>query len=290
MNTDSYLSVVIVDDGSEELMRQCLRSVRAATESLDCEIGLVINSSADNLASELQEKTPAVHLVNADKEGGILSAVNRAIECCSGEYLLLLKSTTVVGEGMLRTLCYFMDEQLNAGALGVRMLDCQGRYLPESRRVFPSPWLSFCQLFGLTKVVTGGNITAGSYLPELNSDSASPTDVVSNGFLLLRKAVLEEMGLFDESFDYRWADIDLLYRINRAGYLNYYYPERVVSYRNERLNRKNYPFSKSFYDAMRQFLRKHHRRSALFVNGGIALRTGIQSLFSSSSKTKQAKD
>ena len=139
------LSIVIVNYNVKYFLEQCLYSVRAATTNLDAEVFVVDNHSTDDSMAYLKPKFPEVVFIENPENVGFAKANNQAIRQAKGEYVLLLNPDTVVGEDSLRNLCYQMDEDQTIGALGVKMLNAEGRFLAESKRSFPSPWVSFCK-------------------------------------------------------------------------------------------------------------------------------------------------
>lgn len=196
--------------------------------------------------------------------------------------MLLLNPDTIVGDS-LRTLCYFMDGHPEAGAVGVKMINGRGVFLPESKRSFPSPWVAFCKLFGLSKLFPRSRRYAAYSLPYLSPDKQHEVEVLSGAFMLLRHEALDRIGLFDESFFMYGEDIDLSYRIILGGYKNYYIPERILHYKGESTAYADKKYLHAFYDAMLIFYRKHYPRSGRWMSGliraSVGLRKGVACLF-----------
>ena len=149
---ETKLSVIIVNYNVKYFLEQCLYSVRAAVTGMDAEVFVVDNNSTDGSVEYLRPKFPEVVFIENKDNPGFAKANNQAIRQCTGEYVLLLNPDTVVGEESLRSLCFQMDEDPEIGAIGVKMLNGHGVFLPESKRAFPSPWVSFCKIFGLSKL------------------------------------------------------------------------------------------------------------------------------------------
>jgi len=133
------LSVVIVNYNVRHFLEQALLSVRNAAQRVDTEVWVVDNNSVDDSAAMVREKFPEVHLISNTENTGFAVANNQAIRRCTGEYVLLLNPDTVVEEDTFQKCVQFMDAHPGAGALGVRMIDGSGKFLPESKRGFPSP-------------------------------------------------------------------------------------------------------------------------------------------------------
>lgn len=141
------LSIVIVNYNVCGFLEQCLLSVRDAVKGISHEIFVVDNASTDGSEAYISTRFPQVKYIYNTENVGFSKANNQAIAQSSGRYVLLLNPDTVVGESVLDEACHFLDEHDDAGALGVKMIDGDGKFLPESKRGFPSPWVSFCKIF-----------------------------------------------------------------------------------------------------------------------------------------------
>lgn len=159
----------------------------------------------------------------------------------------------------------FINNTKNCGALGVYMHDNVGNFLQESKRGLPTPWVSFCKLSGLSKLFCNSSFFNRYNLGFLNSDENHNVDVLSGAFMWIRKSVVEKVGLFDETFFMYGEDIDLSYRIQKAGFENWYLGTvKILHYKGESTNKHSYAHIKSFYGAMRIFAKKHFSKSYPF--------------------------
>jgi cellulose synthase/poly-beta-1,6-N-acetylglucosamine synthase-like glycosyltransferase len=160
-----------------------------------------------------------------------------------------------------------MNAHPDAGAMGVRMIDGSGRFLKESKRGFPSPWVSFCKMSGLTALFPSSRLFARYYLGHLQEDRSHVVDVLSGAFLMAGRELLNKLGGFDEQFFMYAEDIDLSYRIQQAGYKNYYEAESTIIHFKGESTRKDAKYVRLFYTAMIQFVRKHYRgfKSGIYI-------------------------
>ena len=275
------LSVIIVNYNVKYFLEQCLYSVRAALRGLEAEIFVVDNHSTDGSVDYLKPLFPEVRFIVNEDNPGFARANNQAIRESRGEYVLLLNPDTVVGEESLRSLCFFMDEHPEAGGVGVKMLDGHGRFLPESKRSFPSPWVSFCKIFGLSKCFPRSRLFARYSLPYLDADGTHRVDVLAGAFMLLRREALDKVGLLDEAFFMYGEDIDLSYRVVQGGYVNYYLPERILHYKGESAKQDDVRYIKAFYGAMLIFYRKYYPNGGWLMNGMIRLAVGLKASLAS---------
>ncbi|MCD7976650.1 MAG: glycosyltransferase family 2 protein [Tannerellaceae bacterium] len=279
MYDETKLSVIIVNYNVKYLVEQCLFSVNAALSGMDAEIFVVDNNSSDGSLEYLRPRFPEVIFIENKENAGFPKANNQAIRQCKGEYVLLLNPDTVIGEEMIRNLCFFMDEHPKAGAVGVKMLDAHGVFLPESKRSFPSPWVSFCKIFGLSRLAPASPVFSRYSLPYLNENKQHKVEVLAGACMFLRHEALDKVGLLDESFFMYGEDIDLSYRMILGGYKNYYIPERILHYKGESTQQNNIKYIQTFYGAMHIFYKKYYPRSSWFMSFFIKLGIWVKGLF-----------
>ncbi len=275
------LSVIIVNYNVRHFLEQALLSVRRAMRGIEGEVWVVDNNSVDDSARMVQEKFPEVRLIANKTNPGFAVANNQAIRQSSGDYVLLLNPDTLVEEDTFRKCLTFMDSHPDAGALGVKLIDGSGKFLPESKRGFPSPWVAFCKTFGLSTLFPKSRLFNRYHLGHLSENETHEVDVLAGAFMFIRRATLDKAGLLDEAFFMYGEDIDLSYRIIEAGYKNFYFPEtQIIHYKGESTKKGSLNYVRTFYQAMIIFTRKHFsgRRAGLFIlmlQAAIWLRAGM---------------
>lgn len=275
------LSVIIVNYNVEYFLEQCLNSVEVAMKNVTGEVFVVDNNSVDGSVQMVREKFPNVHLIANKDNTGFSKANNQAMRIANGEYVLLLNPDTVVEEDTFQKVVEFMDDHPDAGGLGVKMIDGKGRFLPESKRGLPTPAVAFYKIFGLSKLFPKSKKFGRYHLGYLDKNETHEIEILSGAFMLMRKKALDEIGLLDEAFFMYGEDIDLSYRIIKAGYKNYYLPHtRIIHYKGESTKKSSINYVFVFYRAMVIFAEKHFskKNASLFsflINMAIYLRAGI---------------
>ncbi|MFN5417589.1 MAG: glycosyltransferase [Flavobacteriia bacterium] len=281
MSSKIDISVIIVNYNVEYFLEQCLNSCFKALRNVSGEIFVVDNNSIDGSNEMVKSKFPTVHLIENKKNVGFSKANNQAIEISKGKYVLLLNPDTVVEEDSFEKVLQFMDENPNAGGLGVRMLDGKGRFLPESKRGLPTPSVAFFKIFGLSSLFSKSKIFGKYHLGYLSEFKTNEVDILSGAFMLLRKETLDKVGLLDETFFMYGEDIDLSYRIILGGYKNYYFPEtRIIHYKGESTKKSSVNYVFVFYRAMVIFAQKHFSKNnaklfSFLINIAIYFRAGL---------------
>lgn len=255
------LSVIIVNYRVRYFLELCLHSVRRTLAGIGpAEIIVVDNASGDGSVEALRLVFPEVRFVENQENVGFAGANNQALRLAGGEYVLFLNPDTVLPEDFARLCLDFVRATPHIGGMGVRMVDGSGRFLPESRRGFPSPWVAFCKLAGLSAIFPRSRFFARYYLGGVPADRPHPAPVLSGACIVARRSVLEEVGGFDERFFMYAEDIDLSYRIEKAGYVNFYFPGTTIVHFKGESTQKNIRYIRMFYKAMSQFRRKHFGR------------------------------
>ncbi len=254
------LSIVIVNYRVKHFLEQALHSLRSALNAypMDTEIFVVDNHSQDDSLDYLTPRFPEVTFIANTENVGFARANNQAIQRARGEYILLLNPDTIIAENTLHEVCLFMDAHPEAGGLGVKMVDGNGDFLPESKRGFPTPWVSFCKIFGLSALFPKSRLFARYHMKYLSADECHVVDILSGAFLLIRRETLDKSGLLDETFFMYGEDIDLSYRLFLAGYKNYYLPTPIIHYKGESTKKGSLRYVRIFYGAMLIFFKKHY--------------------------------
>lgn len=252
------LSVIIVNYNVEYFLDQCLSSVKKAMEDIDGEVFVVDNDSIDGSNDMVKEKYPDVKLIANKKNVGFSTANNQGIKLSKGEYVLLLNPDTVVEHNTFEKIITFMDAHPDAGALGVKMVDGSGNFLPESKRGLPTPSTAFYKMFGFSALFPRSKRFARYHLGHLDNNKTHKIEILPGAFMLIRKKTLDKVGMLDEEFFMYGEDIDLSYRIIKGGYSNYYFPEtRIIHYKGESTKKTSVNYVLVFYNAMVIFAKKH---------------------------------
>ncbi len=228
------LSIVLLSYNTRNLTEQTLHSVLAAAAGMEVEIFVVDNASVDGSADMVEEKFPEVHLMRNPENTGFSAGNNVALQQVQGRYVLLLNTDTIVRRDTLSCLVDFMEEHPQAGAAGCKILNPDGTLQLDSRRGFPTPAAAFCKMSGLSRLFPNHPLIARYNMTFLDPEQRAEVDVLSGSCMLVRKEVMDEVGLLDEDYFMYGEDIDWCYRIHQAGWKVYYVPEtEIVHFRGE---------------------------------------------------------
>ena len=253
------LSIIIVNYNVQFFLEQCLCSVSKAVQGLKAEVWVVDNASIDGSLDYLQPLFPWVHFLPNTENIGYSKANNQALTHCQGKYVLFLNPDTLVAEDCFRLCLDFIHAQPSPGALGIRMIDGSGKFLPESKRAFPSPISALFKLMGLSDLFPRSAIFNRYSLGNLSQHQNHQVDVLAGAFMLFPKAVLDQAGGFDELFFMYGEDIDLSYRVQKAGFQNYYFAgSSIIHFKGKSTRKGSLNYVLLFYNAMRLFVIKNY--------------------------------
>ena len=233
--------------------------MQKAAAGLKCEVFVVDNNSTDGSEAYFAGKFPAVHFKWNNSNQGFGKASNSVLSKATGEHILFLNPDTIIPEDCFTKCLAFFNKHANCGALGVRMVDGSGKYLPESKRGLPSPSASFFKILGLSNIFPSSKIFAQYYAGHLPQAKSNKVEVLAGAFMMLSRKALLATGGFDEDFFMYGEDIDLSYRVRKAGMSNYYFADTsIIHFKGESTQKLSGNYIEHFYGAMGLFARKHY--------------------------------
>ena len=260
------LSIVIVNYNVRYFLEQCLQSVDKALKHIQGEVFVIDNNSIDDSCAMVSEKFPQVKLIVNKENLGFSKANNQGLKLSTGKYCLLLNPDTIVEEETFIKCIRFMDLHPEAGALGVKMIDGNGNFCPESKRALPTPCVAFYKIFGFSALFPRSRIFGKYHLGYLDREKIHPVEILSGSFMFIRKAALNKTGLLDERFFMYGEDIDLSYRLIKNGYQNYYFTgTTIIHYKGESTKKDSINYVLVFYRAMIIFARKHFNLNNIII-------------------------
>ena len=278
------LSVIIINYNVKYFLEQCLYSVIKALKNIKGEIIVIDNHSTDGSFSFFQNKFQSVHFIWNTSNVGFAKANNQAINRASGEYLLFLNPDTIIAEDCFEKCISFISSRNNDVALGIKMLDGSGKFLKESKRAFPDPVTSLYKLTGLASLFPHSKTFGKYHLGYLDKNKNHEVDVLAGAFMMVPEKIVDIVKGFDEDFFMYGEDIDLSFRIQRAGFKNFYFAESsIIHFKGESAKKGSLNYVKMFYKAMSIFVKKHYGGSKagvfnLLIQAAIFIRAGLAAI------------
>ena len=260
------LSVSIVNTNSRELLLGCLGSLG----DTDAEVVVLDNASEDGSPAAVRERFHEVRIIEQSHRAGFGANHNTVIRATSGRYVYVLNEDTTSDDWAFDRIVSYLDAHPRVAALGPKLVYPDGR-LQDSAWRFPTPLVSTIGLATLGKV--GVKQSRGSEPREV--------DWVMGAALVLRRAALDEVGLFDEEFFLYSEEVDLQARLRRAGWEVHYFPEATVVHHESQFS-AGIPERRinEMWRSRHRYWRKHHsgagaRLAALATGAQYALRAAL---------------
>jgi GT2 family glycosyltransferase len=255
------LTIVIINYKVPEILHLCLLSVKNAIQDIETQVFVVDNASKDHSIEYLKKRHNWITIIENSENIGFSRANNQVIRHSLSEYVLILNPDTILEEQTLVKCLDFMEKNPQAGAAGVKMIGSNGKFQVESKRSFPTLWVSFSKISGLSKLLPKSKLFGRynlSYLPE---NEINEIEILSGAFMFIRREALQKVGLFDEKYFMYGEDIDLSYRIIQAGYKNYYLPTtKILHFKGESTKKNDKKYIYNFNNAMLIFARKYFKQ------------------------------
>jgi N-acetylglucosaminyl-diphospho-decaprenol L-rhamnosyltransferase len=220
VDTNIDVTVVVVSYNTAHLLDRMFAALEAARRDLMLQIIVIDNASKDDSADILRKRFSSVELIENSVNVGFGRANNQALALAGGRYLLLLNTDAFVASDTLVKTVKFMDSNPDCGVLGVKLVGSDGTLQP-SCRYFPTPWNIFIASVGLRRAFNNMR-----FVDDMSWDHASvrECDWVPGCYYLVRREVIESIGLFDPRYFVYCEEVDHCRAVRQAGWSVVYYP------------------------------------------------------------------
>lgn len=261
--SDITVSVCITTYQARDYLRECLQSLHSATH-VPIEVIVVDNGSRDGTTEMLQSDFSDVKLFANQTNEGFTKPTNKALHASQGYYLLLLNPDTIILPNAIDLLVRFLDTHPEAGICGPKVLNPDRTMQMQCRRGESRPWAVISYFLGLSKVFPNSKFFSQYLMSYKDENKTYPVDGVSGSCMLIRKAVLDQIGYLDEQFFAYQEDADLCFRVRQAGWLVYYVPDAEVIHYGGKGGSNIYPYRsilewhRSYYPYYRKNLAKDY--------------------------------
>lgn len=259
------LSIIIVTWNCKEYALNCLHSIFENPIICSYEIIVIDNNSSDMTVNAIQEEYPKVSIIKNSENKGFASANNQGIKQSSGRYILLLNPDTLVHKNSFDSMVQYLDEHPKIAALGPKILNEDGSQQFTGIR-FPNNSNLFFETFFLDRIFPRSRIY-GKH-KSLFEDYTKPfnIDYAQGSALLLRRSVLDVVGLLDENYFMYFEETDLCYRIRKRGYDIMYFPgSSITHFGGEEEGHFTEKRLLYYHKSLVQFYHKNYSRPSVFI-------------------------
>ncbi len=276
------VSIVIVNWKTPELLISCLDSIKKNDAgNKNFELLIVDNNSQDGSVELISKNHPDAFLLANDKNLGFSIACNQVIPKAKGKYVLLLNPDTLVENNAISKMAEFLDQRAECGAVGPKVLNPDGTLQLACRRSFPSLEAAFFRVTYLSRLFPKNKTFAKYNLTHADPDEELEVDALSGSAMMVRKDIIDKIGLLDEDIFMFGEDIDWCWRVKEAGYKVIYFPSSVVYHIHGASSRLR-PFGATvnLHKGMEVFYKKHYAKQYwapinLLVYAAIWTRAGL---------------
>jgi GT2 family glycosyltransferase len=285
-------SIILVSYNTIDFTRQCLKSIYNNVKDISFEVICIDNHSQDGTSEMIKNDFKDVLLIESEENLGYARANNLGISRSTGRYVILLNSDTVVLPGSLEQTIEFMQRNPDAGAASPKLLNPDGS-IQYCIRSLPDIKTAFFQSIGWHKLFPGNKITAKYYKIDLDYNKVLSVDSIGTTCYVIRREVLEKVGLLSEDFFLYNVDLDYNKRIKDAGYNIYYLPKpQIIHYGGVSVNQNSLRGLIEQHQGMWRMYRKHYAlRKNIFVNcfifAAIFLRLQVKLILACLSRDKR---
>lgn len=250
LDMNPVLSIVLVCWNNKAYLDPCLKSLYDTGMRNSFDVIVVDNGSTDGSQQMLAEKYPEVKIIQNDSNLGLGKASNQGIEATHGKYVLLLNNDTIVNGAAFDAMVDFFEEHPRVGAVGGKILNPDGT-TQSCYNYFSTVGEEF-----LIATRLGEKFRPG-YPSVMNGNQIKSVDWMTSACLMVRRATLDEVGLLDENYFIYGDEVDLQYRIKKAGWDIYYLPEATtIHYGGRSMTR--WPRRKLVYRGKMLFYKNHY--------------------------------
>lgn len=252
------VSVIIVNFNTQELLREALESVLDSTVSK--EVIVVDNGSTDGSGEMVRREFTGVHLIANEKNEGFARPNNNAMSLARGRYLFLLNSDASLCPGALERLMSHMEDHLDIGMCGPQLLFPDGG-VQRSCRGFISLWTHLCDMFVLDRIFPQSRLLAKSEMTFFDHKSIREVDHLMAAALLVRREVIESIGILDENLSIYYNDMDWSLRARKHGWKIVFLPDaKAFHHHGKTAQMLNVSFElfDELYDNVFYYFRKHY--------------------------------
>ena len=259
------ISIIIVNYNVRDFLEQALDSVKRALKDINSEIIVVDNNSVDTSIQMLEKRFPDVEVISNKENIGFSCGNNIALKKACGEFIVLLNPDTLVQENTFSVLLNFFDNTPDASAATCKIINPDGSFSVDCRHSIPTPSTAFWKITGFSRLFPKSKIFGKYNLTYLNENEINVVDAISGSFMMIRKSMVDKVGLLDETFFMYCEDIDYCYRINQLGGKIYYIPEtQIIHYKGESTKVNNIDYVITFNKSLYQFYKKHYTKKYIY--------------------------
>ncbi len=232
------LSIVTISTNEGHQIVDSIQSVLKGKGGLVIEYFIVDNASTDNTAMVVSQH-PEIVLIRNERKTGFATNNNIALSKSRGRYVLLLNPDTILDPDTLPGMVAYLDAHRDVGAAACKLVNPDGS-TQFSARSFPTLSAVFLRWIGYDRLFPASRLMARYLMSDWDRNDARDVDWLIGAFLMVRREVIDQIGLLDTAFDpLYYEDIDWCYRIQKAGWRIRFVPDFKIIHLYDRESARN---------------------------------------------------
>lgn len=230
------LSIVIINYNSKSVLFNCLDSLKSSNFPFKYEVFIIDNCSTEKI-NELELEYKNFTFIYNDKNIGFASANNIGIRLAKGKYILLLNPDTIVNSGSFHPLIDYLGSHEDVGVVGPKIFNADGD-IERSTHSFPSLLKEFFHANEFLKSFLGYNSRIIAVIKNLTGvkslesywdhNSLREVDHVTGACMMIKREVIDKVGLLDEAFFLYNEEVEWSLRIKKSGYKSVFIPNSSI--------------------------------------------------------------
>lgn len=221
------LSIIIVNWNSKTYLQKCIASILSSKSKIRYEIVVIDNGSFDGSGAMLKQYYPHVKFIQNDKNVGFAKANNIAFKYSSGSHVLFLNPDTEIVDLAIDILFEQMQKLPKVGAIGCKHLNADGSVQTDCIQSFPTILNQLLNSEFLRGLFPTSPLWGMASLFR-DTEGATEVEVISGACIMMKRSIFERIGEFSQDYFLYAEDLDLCYKVRRAGYRNYYIPNATI--------------------------------------------------------------
>ena len=252
------ISFCIVSLNAKHHLNYCLRSIPNAVETLSYEILIADNNSKDGSKEYILSKYSNLNWISNQRNKGYTKALNDLIKISQGRYKVILNPDSQLMSNSVSCLIDYLNQNKNIGIVGPKVLNADGSFQKSCRRGLAPPSAVFSYFFGLSRIFNNNKRYTGYHLNHLDENQIHEVSGVSGSCMIIRNAVISDIGYFDEQFFAYQEDSDICLRAIEMGWKIYYNPRAVVVHQGGMGGANSVPLKANF-EWHRSYIRYYNK-------------------------------
>lgn len=227
-NSEIELSICIVGINAFDYLQKCLESIYANKIGVNFEIIYVDNHSSESGMGLIETRFPTLTIIQNPQNYGFARGNNQAIQISKGKDILLLNPDTIVEENAIQRMIDYLRQNPDTGIVGPKVLNSDGSFQAQCKRGEARPWEVICYFSRLSNLFPHHPFFSGYLQGHLDENQSHHVPSISGCCMLIRKDVIDQIGLLDERFFAYQEDTDYCVRARKAGWKVTYYPSAQI--------------------------------------------------------------